>query len=114
MLEKIQELHRLDATVAQVRDVRCAWPGCQVPPRPGSRWCPAHKEEHRKENARERQRRKRRGLKDTIQGGGYTAKSAPVMKPEKFGIVVNPDLANWLWELVHVAHRKRNAIVTAP
>ena len=36
------------------------------------------------------------------------------MKPEKFGIVVDPDLANWLWELVHVAHRKRNVIVTAP
>ncbi len=62
-----QELHSLDVTVAQVRDVKCAWPGCQVPPMLRSRWCPQHKQEREKENAKERQRR-RRGRKEAGQG----------------------------------------------
>jgi hypothetical protein len=77
MLEKIQELHRLDATAAQIRDVKCAWPGCQVPPKQGSRWCPEHKREHQKENDRARQRRKRR-RGPPLGGGGKTPNCAQV------------------------------------
>ncbi len=61
-----QELHTLDAIGSKIRDVQCAWPGCEVPPMIGSSWCPEHKRERAKENARERQRRRR----DKLQGGG--------------------------------------------
>jgi hypothetical protein len=51
--------HQGYSAVARVRGIKCAWPACDAPPKPGSKWCPAHKQERIRESAKERQRRKR-------------------------------------------------------
>jgi hypothetical protein len=54
-----QRKHQLLSLAAGIQDTRCRWPGCQVPPMLRSKWCPLHRWEHAKEQARERQRRHR-------------------------------------------------------
>ncbi len=89
VLKFSQEIHRLDAVDSKIRDVRCTWPGCQVPPMLRSHWCPVHKEEHRKENDRERQRRRRGKVQGPLTGneaqtskGFYRLEGAsPAMTP---------------------------------
>jgi hypothetical protein len=48
--------------IGDLRDARCAWPGCREPPNPRSKWCPQHKAEHAREMDRNRQRRHREPL----------------------------------------------------
>jgi hypothetical protein len=33
------------------------------------------------------------------------------MRPEKFGIAIDQNLANWIWEVSRVAGKRRNAVV---
>jgi hypothetical protein len=33
------------------------------------------------------------------------------MRPEKFGIAIDSEMANWLWGITRLVHRKRNAVV---
>jgi hypothetical protein len=50
---------RIIRIIGDLRDVRCAWPGCHDPPKLRSKWCPQHKAEHEREVDRDRQRRHR-------------------------------------------------------
>jgi hypothetical protein len=54
-----QKKHQLLSVAMKVRDTRCCWSGCQTAPMLHSKWCPLHRQEHAKEQARERQRRHR-------------------------------------------------------
>ena len=51
--------HQGYSAMARVRGIKCAWPACEQPPKPGSKWCRRHKQERIRESAKERQRRKR-------------------------------------------------------
>jgi hypothetical protein len=33
------------------------------------------------------------------------------MRPEKFGIAIDQNLANWIWEVSRVAGKRRNAVI---
>jgi len=59
ILRSQQLKHQLLSVAAKVQDTRCKSPGCQAPPMLRSKWCPLHRQEHAKEQARERQRRHR-------------------------------------------------------
>ncbi len=62
ILQRQQRRQELLAYTAQVQDTRCQCPGCKVPPMLPSKWCPLHRREHMKEQARERQRRHRQKM----------------------------------------------------
>jgi hypothetical protein len=59
ILIREQRKHKLLATAACVRGVPCAWPNCEAPPLLRSKWCPLHRQLHRRILGRERQRRHR-------------------------------------------------------
>ena len=42
ILQSQQRKHQLLSAAAKVRDVRCRWLGCEVPPMLRSKWCPIH------------------------------------------------------------------------
>ena len=62
ILEKQQQKNQLRVAGAKVRDIKCAWPGCEAAPMFHGKWCPDHQHEHRKQLARERQRRHRQAV----------------------------------------------------
>jgi len=50
---------RIVRIIGDLRDVRCAWPGCHEPPKPRCKLCERHKPLHERQMDRDRQRRHR-------------------------------------------------------
>ena len=63
LAELRQEEQAINERLLAINAVTCAWPGCQEMPAGRSPFCPKHGEEHEKQMATQRQRRRRARLK---------------------------------------------------